>query len=204
MSATGRNLAGNERRADDFYATPAWVTKAILPHLVKDLPVVDSDVLDPCCGEGAILKVCREVRATSPAMAAHGMNLRGIELDRPRGDTCRAAGFPCEIGDALLRDFDEDGWGGPNLIITNPPYNLAQSFLERAFDEVGAGGTIAFLLRLNFLGSQKRASSHRAHPSDVYVLPRRPSFTGGGTDATEYCWMVWGPGRGNRWWMLDV
>ena len=48
---------------------------------------------------------------------------------------------------------------------------------------------------MNFLGSQKRAAFMRAFPPDVYGLPRRPSFTGGGTDATEYAWLVWTPER---------
>ena len=33
MSATGRNKKGKERREADFYPTPAWCTRAILPHL---------------------------------------------------------------------------------------------------------------------------------------------------------------------------
>jgi hypothetical protein len=36
------------------------------------------------------------------------------------------------------------------------------------------------------------------------VLPKRPSFTGGGTDATEYAWMVWGPTRTGRLRILEV
>lgn len=47
------------------------------------------------------------------------------------------------------------------------------------------------LLRLNFLGSQRRAAWLRAWTPDVYVLPRRPSFTGRGTDSCEYAWCVW-------------
>jgi hypothetical protein len=77
-------------------------------------------------------------------------------------------------------------------------------FIERALREAPEDADVAFLLRLNFLGSQRRAAFHRSFPSDVYVLPRRPSFTGGGTDATEYCWMVWGAERGGRWSILEI
>jgi hypothetical protein len=31
----------------------------------------------------------------------------------------------------------------------------------------------------------------RARTPDVYVLPNRPSFTGGSTDSIEYAWFVW-------------
>jgi hypothetical protein len=38
-------------------------------------------------------------------------------------------------------------------------------------------GTVALLLRLNWLGSQERAMFHREHPSDILLLPKRPEFT---------------------------
>jgi hypothetical protein len=38
---------------------------------------------------------------------------------------------------------------------------------------------------------------------DVYVLSKRPSFSGNGkTDATAYAWFLFGPGRGGRWQVL--
>ncbi len=184
MSATGRNLAGNERRADDFYATPAWCTEAIWPHLRRT-----ECVLDPCAGAGAILDVA----------VKHGAATVGIELDGSRQAIACERGHSVRIGDALA-----DRWPFCTAVVTNPPYSLAAFFIDRALSERTEHIDRAFLLRINYLGSQKRAAFHRAHPSDIYVLPRRPSFTGGGTDATEYAWFVWGPGRGNRWFMLDV
>ena len=86
----------------------------------------------------------------------------------------------------------------------NPPYAGAYEFITRSLSEVApVNGTVAALLRLNWLGSKKRAAFHKLAPSDVYVLSKRPSFGGSsGTDATEYAWFVWGPGRGNRWFIL--
>jgi hypothetical protein len=182
VSATGRNLVGNERRADDFYSTPAWVTRLIVPILFSHFH--DPDVLDPCAGNGAILSVCE----------SNAGRLRGIEINSDRASECN---YPCFIGNAL----GPESWGKPDLIITNPPYSLALPFIERAIAEMAPCGIAAFLTRLNFLGSQKRAAFHKKHPADIYVLSQRPSFTGGGTDATEYCWMVWGTG-GGRWSML--
>ena len=57
MSATNRS---NVRVASDFYATPAWCTRAILPHL----PV--TSVLDPCAGDGAICCNTQPLQAASP------------------------------------------------------------------------------------------------------------------------------------------
>lgn len=187
MSATGRNLPGNERRAYDFYETPTWCTEALLSRLN---PV--SSVLDPCCGRGAILN---SVRNKWPYTITLGME---INYDR--------AAVSIDDGhDVIVRDAISDVFWqmNPGMIITNPPYSLAEEFIRRAMSEV-RDRDLAFLLRLNFLGSQKRAQFHRDHPADIYVLPKRPSFTQHGTDATEYAWYVWGPGRGNRWSILDI
>ena len=76
-----------------------------------------------------------------------------------------------------------------DLIITNPPFSLAQEFIDHA---TANATTVFMLLRLNFLGSIKRYewwSNNK--PKAIYVLSKRPSFTGNGTDATDYGWFVW-------------
>ena len=52
-----------------------------------------------------------------------------------------------------------------------------------------------------FIGQDRRAF-HDAHPADLYVLSRRPSFIGTGSDTAAYAWWVWGPGRGGRYQVL--
>lgn len=76
-----------------------------------------------------------------------------------------------------------------DLIITNPPFSLAMEFLQKSLQEAD---TVVYLLRLNFLGSQKRKAFWQANrPSHILVLSKRPSFTGGGTDSIEYAWFCW-------------
>lgn len=194
MSATGR---GAERRADDFYETPGWCTRAILPHLLPADRCGDMKILDPCAGTGAIL---REIYKSGQSYSL----LDGVEIDEERARACEANGIRCGWGDALNgKILIPKGGIDLDLIITNPPYSLAREFLDVCL----SSGTrvVAFLLRINFLGSQDRADWHRAHPCKLYVLPRRPSFTGGGTDATEYAWFVWGEGHEpGTWEILDV
>ena len=184
MSSTGRNVEGHERHVDDDYATPSWVTRAILPHLSPSV------VLDPCCGHGAILDVVAD-QWKVPTF--------GIELDAGRAKQAKMR--HCVARSDALGSHE---WPSA-LIVTNPPYGLAEEFIRRALSQRSAFDR-AFLLRLNFLGSQKRAGFHRDNPSDVYVLPRRPSFTSDGkSDSTEYAWFVWRPGsRCGRWAILDV
>lgn len=93
---------------------------------------------------------------------------------------------------------------GADLIISNPPYSLAEGFARRALELVRPGGTVAFLLRLGWLASRSRVGFHRDHSCDVFVLPKRPSFTGNGkSDAADYFWALWGLGRGGRWAVLE-
>jgi len=84
-----------------------------------------------------------------------------------------------------------------DLIITNPPFSLAMEFIEKSFQwRKSDKSIVAMLLRLNFLGSKKRASWLRQHTPSVYVSPKRPSFALNkdgkrGTDSIEYAWFVW-------------
>lgn len=53
-----------------------------------------------------------------------------------------------------------------------------------------------FLLRTNFLESKKRFEWWQDKPpTKLYVLSKRPSFTGKGTDATSYSWFIWEKSR---------
>jgi len=180
VSSTNR---GAERRADDHYATPAWVTHAILPHLPRARVV-----LDPACGEGALLDAV--VAWRGEATVTHG-----IELSPERAAVTSAKGHHVEAVDAL----GGLPWPASDLIIANPPFARAEDFLTRALSQ-GAGRTVAFLLRLAFLeGGCRRHFFAAAGMPDVYVFASRPSFTGNGkSDSAAYAWMVWGPGRAGR------
>jgi hypothetical protein len=74
-------------------------------------------------------------------------------------------------------DDERLSWSGFDLIMSNPPYGLAMEFiLESLRLTEKRGGEVAMLLRLGWLASETRADFHRKHPSDVYILPKRPSY----------------------------
>jgi hypothetical protein len=177
VSVTGHNPV---RRADDFYATPGWCVRAILPHLMN---VVGRMVIDPCAGKGDVLDVVgREWPHVRRA---------GLEIDGTRAQIAGVC-HPVVHRDALAAE----SWSAEpgSLVLTNPPFSLAMEFVHRSLDEVRAyDGTVAMLLRLGWLASLKRAEWLRRNTPSVFVLPRRPSFTGTGTDSADYAWMVWGP-----------
>lgn len=185
MSAAGR---GGKRREGDWYATPAGAVRAVLPHLPRG-----RIVLDPGCGEGAIMRVV----ADDPSYG--GSLIRGVEIHEARAQAAREA-TDRTVYCASFTGHRSPPWSsasGIDLVIGNPPYSLALEFaLEALRLAAGVGGTVALLLRLAFLEASSRVEFHRAHPADVYVLTPRPSFTGdGGSDMSAYAWFVWGPGR---------
>jgi hypothetical protein len=173
MSATNRRAV---RRAYDFYETPEEVTREFLfEYFEGDFHVI----LEPCAGSGKMVKVLRD-----------RFPLAWIEANDIRD------GPPIPYANKRYTlDFLKMLKGDANydLIFTNPPYSLAEEIITHAL-ETWSKATVVMLLRLNFLGSQKRKPFWDKHPvSEIYVLSKRPSFTGKGTDATEYAWFVWRP-----------
>ena len=176
MSATGRSAV---RVALDVYPTPAWCVHRLLEEV--DLP--GGHWCEPCAGDGAILRAVRDVR--------HDVAWSAIEIRPECHCALEAQGASTRIADALgcawqLRPEPL------SAVVTNPPYNLAEAFLAKALRQAA---NVALLLRLDFLGSERRARMLRANPPDVYVLPNRPSFVAGKTDNCEYAWLVWGQPR---------
>ena len=94
----------------------------------------------------------------------------------------------CEIAqgrDYLKANFPQSY----DLIITNPPFSKAKEFLEKSLTEANS---VWYLLRVNFLASKNRVDWWQDKlPTHLLILSARPSFTGKGTDATEYAWFGW-------------
>lgn len=182
------------KAAGDFFETPTSITRAIWRTLFP-LGLPGFDVLDPCAGRGAILQaIGREA-----SRHVQGPKLRGIELDVGRAIECQRL-HRCEVADAFTVD-----WGRPDAVVMNPPFVHAQEFVEAALARVTQGGVVVALLRLAFLESAKRVAFHKAHPSKVFILSSRPSFTSNGkTDGCAYAWFCFEPGVKREWEILDV
>lgn len=178
MSATNR---GAKRRAADYYPTPAYCVWRLLDYV----PLPSGRWLEPGAGNGAI------IRATHGDPRVAAVRWTAIERRRrPMEKLRRAIG---SSGEAWTADFLRHDFGLRrfDLAIGNPPYRRAVEFIERSLE---LAPQVVFLLRLNFLGSQKRIEFFkRVGVPDVYVLPDRPSFNGKGSDATEYAWMEFRP-----------
>jgi hypothetical protein len=85
---------------------------------------------------------------------------------------------------------------GVEAIVTNPPFKIAQQFLEKALSEVGY---IALLMRMNFLESLERIPLFcECPPSKVWVsskrLPMMHRYGWAGrrsTSNTCHSWLIW-------------
>lgn len=184
MSAKGRKPKSGEvaeKPDHEFYPTPAWCVTRLLQHV--EMP--GGDWLEPSAGNGAIIRatlsVRRDVEWTAIEVRDTGAQLLA----------CGARAF--EQADFLRwgRDYPLPPYA---VALGNPPFTLAAQFILAA---LGQAEQVVMLLRLNFLGSSndRRHLFEQAGMPDVYVLPERPSFTGGGTDACEYAWMRWIRGK---------
>lgn len=182
MSSTVKGQRGGDGL--DFFATPAWCTKAILSKFRPFGPA-----FDPFAGVGSILDVVEDEWDTCVTS--------GYEIDPDR----HAIGNKRHNLDTGPRCAFETNWDAGGLLITNPPFSHAQQCLEKAVASDNIASVI--LLRLSVLEGIKRSSFWKKNPCDVYVLSKRPSFNGKGTDSCAYAWFVFSRlSRGGHWEVL--
>lgn len=177
MSAAGR---GAVRHPRDFYGTPSWCIRRLLETRVLD--TVDGTWLEPGAGGGKIIRATQDYYADFPTLKPRWC---AVEIYAPMEPLLQQVAHEVVAGDFL---GPEVKLGHYDVALGNPPYGQAMKFIERALKHADQ---VCFLLRLNFLASKKRAEFMRRHTPTIYVLPDRPSFTGGGTDATDYAWFHW-------------
>ena len=91
-------------------------------------------------------------------------------------------------------------------IITNPPFSLAQEFIEKGMDLLTDNGQMAMFLKIQFLESAKRKEFFEKYPPKyIYVFRDRMATWNNGNEvdpstgkrwATTFChaWFVWEKG----------
>ena len=153
------------RPKDDFYRTPERATRALL-----SVETFSGSIWEPACGDGAISEVLK----------ASGHDVYSSDLiDRGYGEP---------LHDFLLTNHRSDN------IITNPPYKLANEFIERSL--LLTTGKVAMLLKLAALGGLERRRIFESSPfKGVWVFSGRLNMMrNGGEEAAgmiEFAWFVW-------------
>lgn len=177
---SGGKLAGGNpsrgRASQDYYATHPDSVKALL-----DVEEIIYPALEPACGEGHISRL----------LDGQVFSFDLIDRDYGCGDT-----------DFLKESF----YQCPKFetIITNPPFNLFQEFLEKAL--LIANKKVIFFGKLQALEGQKRAAFLEKTPlRTVYVFKKRQQPMRNGKEFDEitgkkmsstmaFAWFVWEKG----------
>lgn len=161
----------------DFFVTPPWATRALLEHVIA---VDGGTAWEPAAGEGHMAAVLGEYFGEVWRSDVHDYGgLHAVGSFVGAGPDVVACPEP-----------------RPDWIITNPPFNLAVEFVERALDQAGQG--VAVLVRTSWLeGAERYERLFRDGPPAIVApfVERVPMVKGRwdpeASTATSYAWIVW-------------
>lgn len=168
---------GGERRENDFYPTPAWVTEALIPKL-NGWP---RDVWEPAVGDGGIAQ----------PLENSGFRVIGTDLIHRGYVNPPARGYGPGPVDFLKCDRIPLPC---SAIITNPPFGkLVTPFIRHAVLTLRAP-YVAMLVNVNLWHAANRRSLFETRrPAVVYACQAKPDFSGAGRPYFNVIWTVWTP-----------
>lgn len=161
---------------DDF-PTPPWATRALCDWIkARGYGLSKTVCHEPAANRGHMVRPLREYFGGVIASDIHDYG----------------AGFT--VADYLENQpgcVASVGW-----TITNPPFRLAQQFIEKALHTSRCG--VAVIVRTAFLESGGRYNTlfSKTPPTDILQFSERVVMHKGklsekGSTATAYCWLVW-------------
>ena len=190
MSLTGTKLVGDNpergRVENDYYATPFKATEDLLNALLESGETLGNDtILEPSAGEGHIVKILRDFYPYNEITAndiAYRDSRLGIEVN---------GGVDFLTYNPHYK-FD--------TIITNPPFALAQEFIEKALEL--SNHYVIMFAKIQLLEGDKRRKMFDNSPLKyVYVFSKRVSPLRNGEPTDEkgkpwastmcFAWFVW-------------
>jgi len=192
MSSTKNNYL--ETNANAYYKTPQQPIVDFLKEFILTGSLMRDgiSILD-CCAGGSNEDEMSYPPALRAVYVTDGDTIDTIDI---REDSKASI-----IGDYLNIDCKNKY----DLIITNPPFNIALDIIQKALDDVKDGGYVVMLLRLNFFGSKGRFRFWQENMAKYcFVHSKRISFTKGATDSIEYTHMVWQKGHKPEFCKLKV
>ena len=156
----------------DDYPTPPWATRALCEWLGKPT-LKNLTCREPAANRGFMVRPLSEFFGTVKASDVHDY------------------GFGFGVSDFLNTRTTKTDW-----TITNPPFNRAEAFIEKALESSTRG--VAMIVRNAFVesvGRYERLFSQRP-PTDILQFSERVPMTKGTYDAKvssaiAYSWLVW-------------
>lgn len=172
------NHTDKERQNEDYYATDPLAAELLLQieEIDKNKPIWE-------CAAGE--------KHLSNIFERHGYKVRSSDL------VMRTDGV--EQLDFLNQNEKWDG-----TIITNPPYNQAVKFIEKAMETVTEGNKVIMFLKVQFLeGKSRKKLFEKYPPKTVWVSSSRimcakngnfEEMIAGGGSAVAYAFYIWEKG----------
>jgi hypothetical protein len=186
------------RHEHDNYPTPAPLVEAIVERIAKYAIDAPTRILEPSCGDGEFVAALHK---KWPNATVVGVDIRAEVREK------------IEAIEAMFLNIDflaipRSSLRSPDLIITNPPFSLYREFVTHALEGMRDGAIFVLLQRLGHLVGSLEAQAWWQTPMANGITPARqivstppifprPSFTGKGTDQTEYCLCIWQKGHDN-------
>lgn len=198
MSSTNRSNARDAHVAD-YYKTQVPAIMDFFMEFFSDYPEESFEgkrILDPCAGGNKSLLV-PDGMSYPEAIKKYNYQPTPIISTIDIREDSEAELIANYLGTLCFNKYD--------VIITNPPFNIAIDIIKKALDDVKDGGVVIMLLRLNFFGSKARVEFWGKNmPMCCYVHSKRMSFTSGNTDSVEYMHCVWKKGYQTKFTKLRV
>ena len=185
MSLSGNKLAGgnpeNERVEHDYYATnPKALTMLLEKYILNG-----KQFLEPCVGEGYLVEELKK----------HYDNIEVDSLDIVN------RGYPNTIVTDFLTYKTDKKY---DVIVTNPPYSLAQQFIEKSMSLLSDNGQIAMFLKIQFLEGGKRKNFYEKFPPKyIYVFRNRMATWNNGQEINPETGKKWSTTMCHAWYIWE-
>lgn len=176
-----------ERKPADLYPTPVDGTESVIPALkVLAEYAGGMRVWEPACGDGRLARVLEH----------HGFQVDATDLRPYSGyGNVRCTRDTISGGFDFLNDDPVRKWGWepkPDLIVTNPPFSLAEQFIKKALTYTP---NVAMLLKQSYWNAASRLPFFHEHrPAFVLPLTFRLAFLEeerGKSPIMDCCWVIW-------------
>jgi len=194
MSSTNRSKARDKHLAD-YYITPQKPIKSFLKMFCEDewFELKDKNILDPCAwgNLSSINKETWEIRQAN--WMSYPTVLKELWATIVTTNDLRKDSLADNISDFI----EWENISQYDLIITNPPFNIAQNIITKALECCKEWWYVIMLLRLNYFGWKVRQEFWKKNmPIRAYIHNKRIWFTQDWkTDSIEYMHAVWKKGE---------
>ncbi len=144
--------AAGTRKEHDAYDTDLAVARACVEWLTRvyrdytDPALGPRYILDPTSGMGPFVKAARVMFPNA--------NVAAVDIRPDCGSECLSAGASFVCADA--HTIPAKSIALANLIITNPPFKIADALARHFYENMHSGAVLALLLNVTFIGSSAR------------------------------------------------